>query len=426
VSGQATGAGAGSIGGAATTGTGRVGNVDVLRAVAALGVLASHAYSLGGRPLPIRADYWYDVPLMQTATGVWLFFAISGYVISKPFVDRLLTGRPLPELVPYALRRTLRIYPLYWLSLTAVIVIAGAGQARLWHYPVHYALLHNLVPGRQEAIFSVAWTLTLEVLFYAAVPVLALALRRGRRASSPERLALLVLVSFALSVGFTLVADLTGGGQTGLWLRGSLPATWQMFCPGILLAVVPHVRAPGWRRWLVELPSSRRAIWVAAAALVVAALVGSLAPLRFGVVEYQLVADASHPLFAIGYGLVLAAAVRSGAWFQRRARWVLHLGLVSYGIYLLHAVLTSALLTSDGRQFIPLPHGGLGAFVVHLAFLTALTIPLAMASWRWFEQPFIRLAGTLSERWRDRAVQRERGRPPAPSPPYAGVSSDPE
>ena len=101
--------------------------MDILRAAAALGVLVGHAYALGGRAIPVRAERWYDVPLLQTVTGVWLFFAISGYVISKPFVDRLLTGRPLPELVPYALRRALRIFPLYWIALLAVIALAGAG-----------------------------------------------------------------------------------------------------------------------------------------------------------------------------------------------------------------------------------------------------------------------------------------------------------
>src|SRR5690348_1449004 len=102
-------------GGAATTGTGRVGNVDVLRAVAAFTVLMGHAYLLGGRKLPVTAERWYDVPLIDSATGVWLFFAISGYVISRPFVERLVNGRPLPELVPYALRRGFRIFPLYWI-----------------------------------------------------------------------------------------------------------------------------------------------------------------------------------------------------------------------------------------------------------------------------------------------------------------------
>ncbi len=55
---------------------------------------AIHAYTLGGRGVPVKAVYAYDVGLNALASGVWLFFAISGYVISRPFVDRLLDGRP--------------------------------------------------------------------------------------------------------------------------------------------------------------------------------------------------------------------------------------------------------------------------------------------------------------------------------------------
>jgi peptidoglycan/LPS O-acetylase OafA/YrhL len=384
-------------GGAATTGTGRVGNVDVLRALAAFAVLAGHAYALGGRPVPVKAQHWFDVPLIATATGVWLFFGISGYVISRPFVDRLVTGRPLPALVPYAVRRALRIFPLYWICLTAVIVIDGAAGTQAWQFPIHYALLQNLVPGRQLALLSVAWTLTIEVIFYAVLPVLALALRRWGRTPSAERVAALVLVSWGASVAFTVCGDLAGDGQTGLWLRGSFPAMWQMFCPGILLAVVPHLRAPEWRRWLVNPLSGRAAQVAMVAILAVAAVLYAAAPLRYGVVVYQLAADATRPLFAIGFGLLLAAAIRAR---PVRARWILHLGLVSYGIYLLHAVLLDFLYFDPvGRDLVPLPHGGLPAYVVHLAYLAIPTIVLAMASWRWLERPLIDLGRRFGDRW---------------------------
>jgi peptidoglycan/LPS O-acetylase OafA/YrhL len=384
-------------GGAATTGTGRVGNVDVLRAVAAFAVLAGHAYVLGGRTIPVKAQHFYDVPLITTATGVWLFFGISGYVISRPFVDRLVTGRPLPELVPYAVRRALRIFPLYWICLTAVILIGGAAGTQGWQFPVHYALLQNLVPGREAALFSVAWTLTLEVIFYAVVPVLALALRRRGRTPSAERVAALVLVSWAASVVFTVCGDLAGDGQIGLWLRGSFPAMWQMFCPGILLALAPHLRAPAWRRWLVDPLARRPAYAIMVVLLCVAAVMYAAAPLRYGVVVYQLVADASRPLFAVGFGLVLAAAIRAR---PVRAGWILHLGLVSYGIYLLHAVLLDFLYYDPlGRQLVPLPHGGIPAYLVHLAYLAIPTIVLAMASWRWLERPLIDLGRRLGASW---------------------------
>ena len=68
----------------------RVANVDVLRALAALAVLAGHAYcARRARDPRSRPSAPTTCPLITLATGVWLFFAISGYVIARPFVDRL-------------------------------------------------------------------------------------------------------------------------------------------------------------------------------------------------------------------------------------------------------------------------------------------------------------------------------------------------
>ncbi len=377
------------------SGRSRVGNVDVLRALAALSVLAIHAYALGGRNAPIKAVYWYDVPLINLATGVWLFFAISGYVITRPFVERLLEGAPPPALFPYALRRAARIFPLYWLALAALVAVdGGLVGTRPWQLGVHLLLVKDLVPGRQEALFPAAWTLTLEVLFYISVPVLATAMRRLSRPLSPERLARLVILSWAVSIAFTVLADLQGDGQLGLWMRGSLPAMWQMFCPGILLAVAPYLRAGPLRRWLVELPARRGAMLVAAILLLAGALLAAAAPLRFGVTPYQLLVDASRPLFAVGYGLLVAAAIRARPW-AAGAGWLRELGLTSYGIYLLHPVI-AALLLREGLS--PLPRDTVVAFVLHLAVLSALTVPLALLSWRWLEQPAIGLARRLGQR----------------------------
>jgi peptidoglycan/LPS O-acetylase OafA/YrhL len=379
----------------------RVANVDVLRAAAALAVLAIHAYALGGRVAPVRAQHWYDVPLINLATGVWLFFAISGYVITRPFVDRLLTDQPLPAAVPYALRRALRIFPLYWISLTVLIAIDGSTGTRAWQFPFHYLLLNNLIPGRQQALFPAAWTLTLEVLFYIAVPLVAAAVRRARPALTAEQLAAIVLASWLLSIAFTVTADLQGDGQTGLWLRGSFPAMWQMFCPGIMLAIAPHLKHSPWRRWVVDFPRRRVAIAAGAAALLIGAALFADAPLRFGVVVYQLLFDASRPLFAVGYGLVVAAAIRSRPWGDA-APWLLRLGVASYGIYLIHPVI-AALLLRVGLA--PVPHNTLAGFVANLVCLLVLTVLVALAGWRWLEQPSIELGRRLGTEWSARRVK---------------------
>src|SRR4051812_4886002 len=92
-----------------SSGVTRVAALDCLRAVAAIGVLLGHAYSLGGRVAPLRAERWYDTLLHASTSGVWLFFVISGYIVSRPFVHALVHGDALPGSRIYFLKRGVRI-----------------------------------------------------------------------------------------------------------------------------------------------------------------------------------------------------------------------------------------------------------------------------------------------------------------------------
>ena len=129
-------------------------------------------------------------------------------------------------------------------------------------------------------------------------------------------------------------------------------------------------------------------------------MIAATATLGHGLIAYVTIVSLTRPLFALGYGLVLVAAIRTRPWSEVVGAWVLRLGLVSYGIYLFHAVIGDVLLNTSADVLIPLPHGGFVAFIAHVAFLSALTIPVALASWKWFERPMLDLAARLSERWR--------------------------
>lgn len=364
----------------------RSGNLDALRALAALYVLAGHAYLLSGSVISFHDRHPLRLAINTGGAGVWLFFALSGYLIAAPFVAALHTGAPLPDLRSYARRRALRIYPAYWVAFAAVLLVglpAGTGVT-LRQVLVHGALLHNLVPGWQQAVYFASWTLTLEVLFYAAVAVGAWALRRLRpQPFSARDLTAGVLALWASSVAFVAVAPQVTDGRDELWLRILFPSMVSMFCPGLLVAVATAAGRdgwrPGWYRWIV---THRRASTGLALSLAVAGAYGATA-------RSLLVYDASRQLFAVASGVVIVLATTRPP-IRRGGALLSWLGEISYGIYLWQGAVIYVLLRHE--SWIPLRRTGAIPYVVHLAVLLALTLPLAWASWRLVEKPAIALS----------------------------------
>src|SRR5260370_42480308 len=86
--------------------------LDGLRAAAAVAVVLTHvAFQTGevvrgaGGALLGRLD-----------AGVAVFFALSGFLLYRPYVAARWDGRPPPPVRRYALRRAARILPAYWLA----------------------------------------------------------------------------------------------------------------------------------------------------------------------------------------------------------------------------------------------------------------------------------------------------------------------
>ena len=164
--------------------------LDGLRAIAALMVFVHHATP--------------GSPLGGFDAGVLVFFSLSGYLLYRPFLERDV------DLGSYAIRRFLRIAPAY---LVAVVGIAWLQNDAI--DPLGVLTISNTP-------VVVAWTLQIEVVFYAVLPVIAW-LARGRRT---------VLYAVA-AVSLTYAA---------LWIAANLviPTTFPSwawaFIPGMIVA----------------------------------------------------------------------------------------------------------------------------------------------------------------------------------------------
>ena len=149
-------------------------NIQALRAVAALWVLAFHALpffeTLGGQLGPLR------VLAASGYLGVDLFFVISGFIIARTFGSR--QPADAATVWRFVERRAWRIYLGYWpILVVAVAVYALMDPARLagadpWRTVL---LLSHRIP---DLVIGQAWSLSFELYFYLGFALLALVARR--------------------------------------------------------------------------------------------------------------------------------------------------------------------------------------------------------------------------------------------------------
>ena len=135
-------------------GAGLLFNLQVLRGLAALGVVFYHTdFRLAG-------DWHTDF------SGVSIFFVISGFImcfITRQDADDFLT------------KRSVRIVPMYWLCTLAFIVFAymsGRLSLSIWT-TLATDLPRSLLflPSEKTPLLGVGWTLNFEIYFYLAFAV---------------------------------------------------------------------------------------------------------------------------------------------------------------------------------------------------------------------------------------------------------------
>jgi peptidoglycan/LPS O-acetylase OafA/YrhL len=243
----------------------RLQNIQILRAVAALSVVAFHGNDVWRE----RLGGHFPIAWSNGAAGVDIFFVISGFVM---VVSSRKLSRQQLGWWRFLAARLRRIVPLYWLcsciKIVLVWLLPGAVlSSRIgWAYcaasflflPVHDAA------GHFRPLMPVGWTLSFEMMFYALFAA-CLAARRNPRVWLPPALLLITLLPRAngsvagelckpvlLEFGYGIIL-------ASFYLKGwHLPrrAAWPMLAASVVLLALLPAACLGSRAFSWGIPAS--------------------------------------------------------------------------------------------------------------------------------------------------------------------------
>lgn len=328
-----------------------------LRALAALMVVGTHASFATGA---LNLGYLGSL-LGHLDIGVPIFFALSGFLLFRPWVRAAARGAAAPGLGRYARARIRRIMPGYLTAVLFAYVVylyftPGPNPGQTWlglvrHLTLTQIYTDNFLVTYLHPGLSQMWSLAVEASFYAALPLLAHVLL-GRRRWRPGVLLVGVGGLAAVMPLWLLVVLHTDWlpNSAGMWLPAHLAA----FAAGMALAVLQQ---NGFRiRAAVTLPAA------ALAYLIAATSVGA-DPVARALLYAAIALSVTAPL-ALG---------DAGRWTQLLgSRPMVWLGNLSYEIFLLHVVMMAVTMHLVlGWQLFT------GSTVVLVVATLATTVPLA-------------------------------------------------
>lgn len=312
-----------------------------LRAIAAAVVFINHiGYLVGSTDI---GEGWRAIAPLSLS-GVFVFFVLSGFLLSSP-------GSMRGGSRQFWRRRAARILPVYWLALAAsILLLSVLDPSRLGPGGLvsNALLLQSWDPVGQAASYNLpAWSLSIELLFYAVLPLVLPATDRWLREHPRAGLATILLGCAVGSAALQL---------------GMVPET---FPPAYLPIFFLGVHAASVRR-----PLTTPAI--------------SWMTFTLGALSYPLIENYTLP--ALGAAVLIPSLAHTGGPSWLAGRTARTLGVWSYAFFLLHVPVVDGVAIVFTQLVGHIPGGAMGGCLIALG---AFVVSWAAAGivYRWGEEP---------------------------------------
>ncbi len=256
--------------------------------------------------------------------GVYLFYAISGFILPLPFAVKRMSGQPMGSLKTYFMRRLTRLEPPYilvmlLLAITALALHKMSTGETLGYFFTGITYSSTLVYRHFNMLNPVIWSLEVEIQFYIIAPFITYLIFGVKDFAQRN---LLITGSMLLVI---FIQEQTGISNGLNVLRYTILGQLQYFLVGILMVnlYLQQKLQPGsGTRW-----------WDLAATISI-----------FSMIAFRWVTGYGKTmLFVFILSILFIGAFRSGA-FNRfiKRPWIMAIGGMCYTIYLLHLAIAQA------------------------------------------------------------------------------------
>jgi peptidoglycan/LPS O-acetylase OafA/YrhL len=333
--------------------------------------------------------------------GVWLFFVISGFAVTSSLLGSVAESS-WQQIRNFYARRALRIWPLYFSYIVLIYVglFPWSKNPSFGNLPYLASFTYNFrmaftVSGDDIGWYlGHLWTLSVEEQFYLLLPVALVFL--SRRNLELLLMAIIILCPLARwRLGIFYQMD-------GVYFFG--PDHFDAFAVGVLIALYRPVFENQYKyaRPAMFVAASAFVLYCAVYLIVGVAMHGISPEAAKNIIRVRIVGQGREiflyiMMYVVSGALIIRVLTKKPSLFFRVAqnKYVQGVGIISYGVYMFHPAVLHVIYTILGWDT---PHKAVIARLIVLTLAFPIVLCAASLSFRYLEQPFLKLRKKLASR----------------------------
>ncbi|MFD3275747.1 acyltransferase family protein [Aquirufa echingensis] len=346
--------------------------------------------------LLVLLDHWL-IPINPFSflghLGVVIFFVLSGFLITRILFQNADDCRQnhssiLVKIIRFMYRRSLRIFPIYFLLLLIGLVFSLSNFKNLWPYLVFYLPnFYIMTKATWLGIWDHLWSLAVEEQYYLVFPYFVLLLAPRKY---PLLFILMLLVGLGTRFGFYAFASSEMQEQNWMWWYVNPFAALDCFGLGGILAYLFHYK----QNYFQSVKFLKVGLIVSLIAFLAILNLGELTIFQHANIWSIVFERISGAFFSF---FLIALSIRKDTWILSaflKSKPVSYLGSISYGIYLYHNVVMNYYHDEGNtiwfylNKYLPNFHLELVNFTIYKFIISFLFLVfLSSLSWFIIEQP---------------------------------------